>query len=87
MNEKWAWIGNGLGMILTAVQTNVIFQYISLFLTILATLLSIVISFMTIYRKFKNGDKITQKDIEELQKQLEEANEKIKQMGEENGSN
>ena len=87
MNEKWAWLGNGLGIILTAVQTNVVFQYISLFLTIFATLLSIVISCITIYKKFKNGEKITQKDIEDLQRQLEEANEKIKEMGGDNGNN
>ena len=54
---------------------------------VLVWLFSIVISFITIYKKFKNGDKITQKDIEELQKQLEEANEKIKEMGGENGNN
>ena len=42
--EPLAWIGNGIGIVLTTVQTNPIFQYLSLILTILATLLSIVIS-------------------------------------------
>lgn len=82
--EFFAWCGNGLGVILTAVQTNPIFQYLSLILTIMATLLSVVISCMTIWQKFKNREKLSEQDIQNLVEQLNEANEKIKELEEEN---
>ena len=82
--EPLAWIGNGVGIVLTTIQSNAIFQYISLFLTIFATLLSIVISCMNIYRKFKNKEKIEEKDVKQLLEELEEANNKIKELENQN---
>lgn len=82
--EFFAWCGNGLGVILTAVQTNPIFQYLSLILTIIATLLSVVISCITIWQKIKNREKLSEQDIQNLIEQLNEANERIKELEEDN---
>lgn len=81
--EPLSWIGNGVGLVLTALQTNVIFQYISLFLTILATLVSLILSCYNLYQKVKKGQEIDQKDIQKLLGELEEANNKIKELEEE----
>lgn len=78
--EALAWGGNGLAIILTTIQTNVIFQYISLFLTILATLLSVIISCYNLIQKVKNQEKIDQKDVSKLLEELKEAQEKIKDL-------
>lgn len=78
--EPLSWIGNGVGLVLTALQTNVVFQYISLFLTIFATLVSLILSCYNLYQKVKKGHEIEQKDIQKLLGELEEANNKIKEL-------
>lgn len=78
--EAWAWGSNGIGVILTTIQTNQIFQLLSLILTILATLTSLIISCITLYQKFKNGEKIGVDELKKLQKELEEANQKIQDL-------
>lgn len=82
--EPLAWLGNGIGIVLTTIQTNAVFQYISLFLTIFATLLSIVISCWNFIQKVKNHEKIEEHDVKKLLEELEEANEKIKELEKEN---
>ncbi len=78
--EALAWGGNGLAIILTTIQSNIIFQYISLFLTILATLLSVIISCYNLVQKIKKQEKIDQKDVSKLLEDLKEAQEKIKDL-------
>lgn len=75
--ELASWILNGFGVIGTAIQTESIFRIISLILTIIATLLSILISCYTWYKKAKSDGKITPEELEELKKKLEEEKEKI----------
>lgn len=75
--ELVSWILNGFGVIGTAIQTESIFRIISLILTIIATLLSILISCYTWYKKAKADGKITPEELEELKKKIEEEKEKI----------
>lgn len=81
MKEKFAWIGNAGGVIFTAIQTNEVFQIISLILTCIATLLSIGITLYNIIKKAKQGKLETQDlqdaldEIQELKEQLEKEKE------------
>lgn len=58
------------GVIFTAIQTNELFQFISLILTCLATALSIFYTFYIWFKKAKADGKITKKEIEELKDEL-----------------
>lgn len=59
------WIGCGTGVILTAVQTNQIFQTISLILTCIATLMTIGYNIYRWYKKATEDKKITPEEIKE----------------------
>lgn len=61
-----SWIGTACGTICTAVQTNQIFQYVSLGITILSTLVSLVYTIWRWYRKAKADGKITEDEIDEI---------------------
>lgn len=78
MNEKFSWIGNAGGILFTALQTNQIFQLISLILTCVATLLSISITLYNIYKKAKQG-KLEATDLQQALKEIEELKEQIKE--------
>ena len=66
MNHKFLdWIGCGAGVILTAVQTQQIFQIISLILTCIATLLTIAYNIYRWYKKATEDKKITPEEIKE----------------------
>lgn len=60
------WTGSALGTIFTAIQTNEVFQYISLGMTILSTLVALVYTIWKWYRKAKADGKITEDEIDEL---------------------
>lgn len=69
-------IGSGSCMILTAIQTNQLFQYISLGLTIFVSILTIISWFRTALK-----DKhIDESEIAELERKLQEAEDKINRL-------
>ena len=77
MKEKFAWIGNIGGAFFTILQTNEIFQIISLILTCVATLLSISITIYNLIKKAKQG-KIEAQDLQDALDQIEELKNQLK---------
>lgn len=78
MKEKIAWLGNCGGVIFTAIQTNEVFQIVSLILTCIATLLSICITLYNIYKKAKEG-KFEVSDLEKAKEEIEKLKEQLKE--------
>lgn len=76
MNEKLSWIGNVGGVLFTIVQTQQIFQIISLILTCVATLFSLGITLYNLYRKAKQG-KFEVSDLEKAKEEIEKLKEEI----------
>lgn len=58
-------LAEGASVVLTASQTNNVFQTISLILTIIATLFSIISRIVIWYRKAKADGKITKDELKE----------------------
>lgn len=69
-NDNLSYLGNTFALVLTAIQTNEIYQTISLILTILATLLSIAYTIYKWYKKASADGKITAEEIDELKNNL-----------------
>ena len=61
-----SWTGSVFGTICTAIQSDQIFQYISLGLTILSTLVAIAYTIWKWYKKANEDGKITSDEIKEL---------------------
>ena len=59
-------LAEGASVVLTASQTNNVFQTISLILTIIATLFSIISRIVIWYRKAKADGKITKDELKRL---------------------
>lgn len=77
MNRPFEFIGCGIGAVLTVVQTNEVFQLVSLILTCIAT--AVAIGF-TIYKWVKAATadgKIDEKELEELGEILQDGAEKV----------
>ena len=64
--DAFSWSGTAFGTILTAIQTNEVFQYISLGLTILSTLVAIAYTIYNWWRKAKEDGKITKEEVDDL---------------------
>lgn len=62
---------DGIAFILTGLQTEVVFQIISLILTIIATLISIFFTIVSWYNKAKKDGVISKEEYDELFKELE----------------
>ena len=71
-NDFLSWIGTAFGGILTALQSDVVFQYISLGLTILSTLVAIAFTIWKWWKKASEDGKISKEEIEELEDDLKE---------------
>ena len=69
-HDYLSWIGSVFGTILTAIQSDVIFQYISLGLTILSTLIAISYTIWKWWRKAKEDGKIDEEEIKDLGDQI-----------------
>ena len=54
----------------TIIQTNELFQLISLILTCVASAISIIYTFILWYKKAKEDGKITKEEIEELKEKI-----------------
>lgn len=76
-NNIFAWIGSGFGAVFTAIQTNEVFQIISLILTILSILVSLAFTFYKWYKEAKSDGEITPDEIKEI---LEEGGETANQI-------
>lgn len=76
MNEKFSWIGNVGGVVFTIVQTQQVFQIISLILTCIATLFSLGITLYNLYKKAKQG-KFEASDLEKAKEEIEKLKEQI----------
>ena len=76
MNEKISWLANGGGVIFTIIQTNQIFQIVSLILTCIATLLSITITIYNLVKKAKEG-KLSVDDLEKAKEEIEKLKEQL----------
>lgn len=61
-----SWSGTAFGTILTAIQTDQVFQYISLGLTILSTLVAIAYTIWKWWKKAKADGEITPDEINEV---------------------
>lgn len=60
------WSGSLFGTIGTAIQTDEVFRYISLGLTILSTIVAIAYTIWKWWRKAKEDGKITEEEVKEL---------------------
>ena len=61
-----SWTGTAFGTILTALQTDQVFQYISLGLTILSTLVAIAYTIWKWWKKAKSDGEVTPDEVNEL---------------------
>lgn len=71
-HDYLSWIGSVFGTILTAVQSDQIFQYISLGLTILSTLIAISYTIWKWWRKAKEDGKIDEEEVKDLVDQIDD---------------
>lgn len=69
-HDYLSWVGSVFGTILTAVQSDQIFQYISLGLTILSTLIAVSYTIWKWWRKAKEDGKIDEDEIKDLGDQI-----------------
>ena len=69
----FSWSGSVFGTILTAIQTNEVFQYIQLALTILSTLVAIGFTIWKWWKKASQDGKIDEEEVKELEKDLKDA--------------
>ena len=76
MKEKISWLANGGGFVFTIIQTNQIFQLISLILTCIAVALSITISTYNLIKKAKEG-KLEVEDLKKSKEEIEKLKEEI----------
>ena len=74
------WIGCGFGTVLTAVQTQQVFQIISLVLTCLATALTIAYTLWKWWKNAKKDGKIDEKEIKEGIDILKDAAKDVKEL-------
>lgn len=68
--KRFDFLTETFGVILTIIQSNELFQLISLILTCLATVISIAYTFYIWYKKAKEDGKITKEEIEELKEKI-----------------
>lgn len=71
-NDFISWTGSIFGSILTALQTDAVFQYISLALTILSTLVAMAFTIWKWWKKANEDGKITKEEIDELQSDIKD---------------
>lgn len=67
-----SYAGDGVGVVLTAMQTEHSFKVASLILTIIATSISIAFTIWNWYKSAKKDGKITLEEINELGEKIEE---------------
>ena len=83
MNNNHGWIGTGISAILTIVQTNEVFQIISLVLTILTTLLTFIFTIYKWIKISKEDGKIDEDEIKQGIEIVEDFKESLDKISEE----
>ena len=81
-NEGYNYLADAVAIIMTAVQTDRIFQYISLGLTILATALSVLLSLVKLIKWWKDAKKdgkITKEELDEAESIIKDGIDSIKE--------
>lgn len=84
MKDKLDYLGNGLAVIFTTVQSDEVFKIISLVLTCLSVALTITYRIWEWYKKAKKDGKIESEEIKNLADIMQEEKEKIDNMKKEN---
>lgn len=87
MNNNHGWIGSGISAILTIVQTNEVFQIISLVLTILTTLLTFIFTIYKWIKMSKEDGKIDENEIKQGIEIVEDFKESLDKISEEFNDN
>ena len=83
MNNNHGWIGSGISAVLTIVQTNEVFQIISLVLTILTTLLTFIFTIYKWIKMSKEDGKIDENEIKQGIEIVEDFKESLDKISEE----
>ena len=83
MNNNREWIGTGISAVLTMVQTNEVFQIISLVLTILTTLLTFIFTIYKWIKLSKEDGKIDEDEIKQSIEIVEDFKESLDKISEE----
>ena len=83
MNNNHGWIGTGISAILTIVQTNEVFQIVSLVLTILTTLLTFIFTIYKWIKLSKEDGKIDEDEIKQGIEIVEDFKESLDKISEE----
>ena len=78
MQKRIDYLFDSIAIVFASVQPEVYFRYVSLALSILATLLSIAFSLWQWWKKAKQDGKITKDEIKEGVKIIQDGTEKIK---------
>lgn len=78
MNKRIDYIFDSIAIVFASVQPEVLFRYVSLALSIFATLISIAFSIWQWWKKAKQDGKITEDEIKEGAKIIQDGTEKIK---------
>lgn len=90
-NKPYELIGSGAGIVLTAVQTQQVFQIISLVLTCLSITFSIAFTLYKWFKEAKKDGKIDKEEIDEaidvVTKGVKEINNEIDKHNKEKGDN
>lgn len=76
--KRYDYLTEIFSVVFTAIQTNSIFQLISLILTCIATSISIIYTLFNWYKKAKQDGKITHEELKEGVKIVVEGSETIK---------
>lgn len=83
MNNNHGWIGTGISAILTIMQTNEVFQIISLVLTIITTLLTFIFTIYKWIKLSKEDGKIDEDEIKQGIEIVEDFKESLDKISEE----
>lgn len=76
--KRYDYLCDSVAVVTTAIQPASVMQYISIGLTIIATIISICFSVYNWYKKAKEDKKISQEELEELENTLKNGIKDIK---------
>ena len=78
--KRYDYLCESVAVVTTAIQTEQIFQYISLFLTIIATFISICFSVYSWLKNAQKDGKIDSDEVSELKKIIEDSKKEIEKL-------
>ena len=80
MKSELNYIGNAVGVVFSAIQTNEVLSIISWVITLIATLTSIAFTIYNWIRKSTKDGKITKEEIDELHGIIDDSTKKIEEV-------